>query len=71
MTTVSEAFERHAAECRNLALAAYDPLYKSALNRLADNLEARGDGLEHRDWFSGDAFVAAHFDPPLASLFHL
>jgi len=54
-----------------MARSAYDPAYKTALNHLADNLEARGDGLEHRDWFSGHGFVAAHFTPPLASLIRL
>jgi hypothetical protein len=54
-----------------MARSAYDPAYKTALNRLAGNLESRGDGLDHRDWFTGDAFMAAHFTPPLASLFSL
>jgi hypothetical protein len=47
---LSDEFERHAAECRDMAPLAYDPAYKAALTRLAENLEQRGEWLERDEW---------------------
>jgi hypothetical protein len=58
MIVVSEEFERHAAECRDMAQRAYDPAYRTALTRLANNLEWRAERLEHNAWLrSHAAFV--------------
>jgi len=49
MLYVSEEFERHAAQCRDLAMSAYEPAYRAALIRLAHRLELRAQAFERAD----------------------
>jgi hypothetical protein len=47
---VSVEFERHAADCRDMALEAYDPVCKVAFARLAATLDRRAEALDETVW---------------------
>ena len=49
MLHLSEEFERHAAECRDMAMSAYEPAFRAALVRLAHRLELRAQDYEHAE----------------------
>lgn len=63
---VSGEFERHAAECRDMARTAYDPACKAAFARLADALDRRAETLDETLWLKhamakAYSVPAAHF----------
>ena len=43
-------FERHAADCRDMAQAAYDPACKIAFARLAAALDRHAEALDEAVW---------------------
>jgi hypothetical protein len=47
---VSAEFERHTAECRDMAQTVYEPTCKAAFARLADVLERRAEALDKPGW---------------------
>jgi hypothetical protein len=63
---VSGEFERHAAECRDMARTAHDPACKAAFAWLADALERRAETLDETVWLKHAmaqpySVPAAHF----------
>jgi hypothetical protein len=50
MVPVSQELERHAAECREMAMSAYDPAYRAALTKLATSLETRSHVIDEAEW---------------------
>jgi len=59
MADICEEFERHAAECRAMAVTAYDPQYRDILLRMARRL----DELDQAIWLK-HAFTAVYSAPP-------
>ena len=49
MLQFSEEFERHAAQCRDMAMSAYEPAYRAALVRLAHRLQLRAQDFERAE----------------------
>lgn len=67
MSPVSEEFERHAAECREMAMSACDPVYRSALMWAAYSLETRARNIDQADWLKH--VMTPAYSPPAPHLF--
>ncbi len=71
MLDISRELESHAAECRAMATAAYDPQFKSALMRMAGILDCRarelGDKIETA-WLQHA--LAPSYSRPIPQFFH-